>query len=87
MKTICFADEDVSVYIFDDATYVSIQADKTVVGKPTELIIGDCNYYNSNLYKNVIAPEDWQGWKYLYTELDGWTLNPDWVDPTPPVTE
>ena len=81
MKTITRNDNNVSIYLFDDATYVDIQADKTIVGDPVQFIIDDCNDSNTTLYTGVSNPEDWTGWKYLYTEADGWVLNPDWVPP------
>lgn len=81
MKTITRNDNNVSIYLFDDATYVDIQADKTIVGDPVQFIIDDCNDSNTTLFENVSNPENWQGWKYLYTESDGWVLNPDWIDP------
>lgn len=80
MKTLTRNDNNISLYIFDDAKLVSVQADRTVVGSPEELIIADCNSGNVTLHENVTPPEDWTGWKYFF---DGttWTQNPDWVDP------
>lgn len=81
MKTIIRNDNNVSLYLFDDSTYVDIQANKTIVGNPPEFIIADCDDSNATLFENVSNPEDWQPWKYLYTEADGWVLNPDWIPP------
>ena len=87
MKTITRIGTNISLYLFDDATYVDIQSDKTVVGNPVEFVIDDCNDSNATLFEGVGNPEDWKGWKYLYTEEEGWVLNPDWnpyVPPEPP---
>lgn len=84
MKTIVRKDTNVSLYLYDDEIVVDIQSDKTIVGDPPMLIIGDCDSSNAVLFENVSNPEDWQGWKYFYTDADGWVLNPDWNPPTPP---
>ena len=87
MKTICrladFQVPNVSIYLFDDAKPVSIEADRTVIGDPAspELIVMDCNTSNCVLKEGVTEPTDWFGWKYTYTDADGWELNPGWVDP------
>jgi hypothetical protein len=81
MKTIVRNDNNVSLYLFADDKVVDIQADKTVIGNPPELIIADCNTSNATLFEGVTDPGDWTGWKYLYTVEGGWVLNPDWVDP------
>lgn len=89
MKTICrlpdFSVPNVSIYLFSDATPVTIYSDRTVVGpldKP-QFIIADCNDSNCVLKENVNNPDDaWVGWKYTYTDADGWVLNPNWVPPT-----
>ena len=87
MKTICrladFSVPNVSLYLFEDAKPVTIEADRTVVGDPAspDLIIMDCTTSNCVLHEGVTDPADWFGWKYTYTDADGWVLNPDWVDP------
>jgi hypothetical protein len=81
MKTIVRNETNVSLYFFDNAEVVDIQADKTVIGNPPRLIIQDCNASNVTLFEGVTDPSDWTGWKYLYTSADGWTLNPDWTPP------
>lgn len=87
MKTICrladFRVPNVSIYLFEDAKPVSIEADRTVVGDPAnpDLIIMDCKTSNCVLEEGVTDPGDWFGWKYTYTSGGGWVLNPDWVDP------
>lgn len=80
MKTITRNDNNISLYLFADDKALDVQSDKTIVGDPEELIIGDCNSSNVTVHENVTEPDDWFGWKYFY---DGttWTLNPDWVDP------
>lgn len=82
MKTLVRKDSNVSIYLFNDDTYIAITATNVVVGNPARLIIDDCNQSNVHLFENVSNPEAWTGWKYLYTEADGWVLNPDWVSPT-----
>lgn len=87
MKTICrlpdFQVPNVSLYLFDDAKPVSVEADRTVIGDPAnpDLIVMDCNTSNCVLHEGVTNPDDWFGWKYTYTNADGWVLNPGWVDP------
>lgn len=88
MKTICrlpdYSTPNVSIYLFTDDKLVTIYSDRTVVGNLSspDLIIMDCNSSNCILHENVSNPDQWQGWKYLYTTADGWSLNPDWVDPS-----
>jgi hypothetical protein len=81
MKTIVRNETNVSLYLFADDKVVDIQADKTVIGNPPELIIADCNTSNATLFEGVTDPGDWAGWKYLYTAEGGWVLNPDWTPP------
>ena len=81
MKTIVRNGSNVSLYLFEDSEVVNIQADKTVVGNPERLIISDCNTSNATLFESVTNPEEWTGWKYLYTDENGWELNPDWTPP------
>lgn len=83
MKTITFNENNVSVYLFDDETFVDIQSDKTIIGDPVQFIVNDCNDSNATLFENVTNPDKWIGGKYFYTDTDGWVLNPDWDPPTP----
>lgn len=78
MKTICFNENNISIYLFDDTTFVDIQEDKIVIGNPVEYYISDCNKNNTTLFENVTSPDDWIGWKYFYTLKDEWVLNPEW---------
>ena len=39
------------------------------------------------LHEVDVLPEDYADMKYCYTEADGFTLNPDWVDPNAPTQE
>jgi hypothetical protein len=84
MKTIVRNDNNISLYLFADDKFVDVQTDKIVVGNPPELIIADCNSNNATLFEGVTNPKKWTGWKYFYTDGDGWVLNPDWVDPNAP---
>lgn len=81
MKTITRKSTNVSLYLFNDDVVVDVKSNEIVIGNPPEFIIGDCDSSNAVLFENVSNPEDWQGWKYLYTESGGWVLNPDWIDP------
>ena len=87
MKTICrladFDTPNVSLYLFDDSVPVNIEADRTVVGPEANpsFIVLDCTTSNCVLHEGVDDPGDWEGWKYTYTVLDGWQLNPDWNPP------
>ena len=80
MKTITRNDNNISLFLFADDKVIDLQADRTVIGDPEELIVADCNSSNVTVHENVTEPDDWYGWKYFY---DGttWTLNSDWVDP------
>lgn len=81
MKTIVRNETNVSLYLFDDSKSVDVQEDRIVVGNPPELIISDCNSSNATLFEGVASPDEWTGWKYLYTAAGGWELNPAWQPP------
>jgi len=84
MKTIVETnDNNLSTFLLDDSVELVVTATEITVGNPAEYIIGVLNSTNSVVYEGVTAPEDWAGGKYFF---DGttWTLNPNWVDPTPP---
>ena len=76
------------IYLFDDSVPVTIESDRTIIGNLTSptLIIADCNLSNCVLKEGVPNPVDYFGWKYTYTDADGWVLNPNWVPPTPDPT-
>ena len=77
MKTIIETSTDISKYIFEDDTEVSLDSDSIIT---PSLIIADMNSDNAELIENVTPPEDWAGCKYLYADSE-WELNPDWIDP------
>ena len=81
MKTLVKKNSNVSIYLFDDGEYISVETDKVIVGNPVRFIITDCNSTNVNLFENVTDPGDWIGWKYLYTTKNSWELNPNWNPP------
>jgi hypothetical protein len=81
MKTIVRNGTNVSLYLFDDSAYVDIAADKTTIGDPVQFYIDDCTTSNVTLFEGVTNPDEWTGWKYLYTAEGGWVLNPDWTPP------
>lgn len=68
MKTIILKDSKVSIYLFDDDKNIDIANDKITVGKANlpDFYIADCNSENCELVNNVIAPDDWEGHKYIY---------------------
>jgi hypothetical protein len=82
MKTITRNGSNISLYLFEDSEFVQIADDVTTIGNPPVLIVNDCNSSNATLFEDVSDPVDWDGWKYFYTPVDGWVLNPDWVPPT-----
>ena len=81
MKTLVRKEDNVSIYLFDDNKVVKIESNRVVVGDPAEFIIADCNSDNTTLFTNVTTPDEWVGWKYLYTKTGGWELNPNWNPP------
>ena len=84
MKTIVRNDNNVSLYLFPNDTVISQDSSQTVIGTdPVELFIGDCNSSNTTVYENVTSPPSWAGWKYLYTEENGWDLNENWPPAEP----
>ena len=78
MKTL--TKENLSLYLFEDAEPVAMNADNIIVGEPPKLIIADCNSSDTVLHEGVTATTDWAGYKYLF---DGttWTPNSNWVAP------
>lgn len=84
MKTICrladFERPNISLYIFDDDTRVAVGDVSTVVGLPArpDLIIMDCTKDNCVLHEGVEQPIAYKGWKYTYTEEDGWAIDEEW---------
>ncbi len=83
MKTLIKLDSGVSVYIFNDATFISQNSTGTIIGNPIEFSILDCNLNNSKIFENITPPSDWVGCKYFF---DGttWKLNPEYtVEPAP----
>lgn len=85
MKTICRLEDfeagpHVSLYIFADDLQVDIGDEKTVIGDSDSphMIIMDCDKSNCILHTNVEEPDDWRGWKYIYTEDGGWEEFSGW---------
>lgn len=85
MKTIVQKGTNISLYLFPNSETVVVTDDSISVGNPVELTIGDCNSSNTVLVENVTKPTKWKGGNYLYTESDGWTLNPDWSELEAPI--
>ena len=81
MKTIVRNYNNVSLYLFNNDEKLIITENDITVGEPPKFIIADCNSTNVTLFENVADPGDWIGWKYLYTEANGWELNPNWNPP------
>ena len=81
MKTLVRNDTNVSLYIFPDSKSVTIEDNRISVGDPLDFHIGDCNSFNATLFTDVTPPEDWIGCKYLYTQADGWKVDPAYREP------
>ena len=82
MKTIVDKKTAVSIYLFDDDTFVHMGNENIRVGDPVNFYIGDLHNHNAFLHEDIKdAPKDWVGHKYTY---DGttWKANSDWVDPS-----
>ena len=77
MKTIVETGTNLSKYVFDDATELTVNGDNIAT---TQFIIGDLNSANAVVHDGVTPPEDWVGNKY---KLDGttWSDNPKWTEP------
>ena len=64
---------------------IEIGNDRTVIKDASgdeDLIISDLNTSNVNHFTDVSEPEsEYFGYKWFYTEADGWSLNENWVDP------
>ena len=77
--------ENIAIYQFSDDTIIEIGNDKTVIKEASGnevLIISDVNTSNINHFTDVSEPEsEYYGYKWFYTEADGWVLNEKWVDP------
>ena len=84
MKTIVRKESNISIWIFNNSQSVDVQENQTAVGEPVEFFISDCTTSDCDLIEGVTPPSDWDAHKYLYAS-GSWTLNPDWVNPNPPV--
>jgi len=77
--------ENIAIYQFSDDHIIEKGSDRTVIygaGGQEELIISDVNSSNVNHFTDVDEPEsEYYGYKWFYTDADGWTLNEDWIDP------
>lgn len=78
MKTIVENATNQSLYLLADTETVAMNETHIVVGDPARFIVGDCNSGNTTLIEGVTEPAEWVGRKYLYTEADGWALNPNY---------
>ena len=85
MKTLVKKGTNVSLYLLSDDTHVVVKENRIDLGSPVECIIGDCCSADTSLFENVSAPEEWEISKYLYTQENGWQLNPDF--PSEPESE
>lgn len=76
MKTIIENGTNISKYIFEDNIEITQDLYKTIT---PDFIIGDLNFDNSTIHKNVTPPTDWVGCKYLFVN-NTWELNPDYIE-------
>lgn len=83
MKTIVRNDNNVSLFLLPNDTVITQDANQIVVGDPVQFYIADYNTNNTTVYENVTSPPSWSGWKYLYTEENGWDLNENWPPAEP----
>lgn len=74
MITITFNDNNLSAYLFDDGYNLTSTEDNISCD---HFIIGDMNSSNATIHTGVIAPEDWEGARYLF-DGKGWTVNSKW---------
>jgi len=75
MITITFNDNNQSAYLFDDEHNLTSTEDNISC---EHFIIGDMNSSNATIHTGVIAPEDWEGGRYLFDGKD-WTVNSKWA--------
>ena len=75
MITITFNDSNLSAYLFDDEHNLSSTEDNISC---EHFIIGDMNSSNATIHTGVVAPEDWEGGRYLFDGKD-WTVNIKWA--------
>ena len=80
MKTL--TKDNLSLYLVEDNDTLVLTEENITVGDPARFIIGDCTSENTVLHEGVSNLEDWYPGKYFYDNTT-WTLNPDWVEPTP----
>lgn len=81
MKTIVENSTNESIFLFADSEHVTLGNEKASIGSPERKIISCVNSSSHTLFEDVAEPEDFWGHKYLYTESNGWELNPSFVDP------
>lgn len=90
MKTIVTLADNLSRYIFDDASSVTFETRQVVInGEAMDLpytmtpsfTISDLHAGNAVIHENVTPPADWIGTKYFY-ENGVWSLNPDYEEMT-----
>jgi hypothetical protein len=78
MKTLIKLDSNLSVYVFDDAEFISQNLTSTTIGNPVKFYILDCNTDNSKIIDNVTPPTDWVGSKYTFVNKK-WAINSEYV--------
>tara|TARA_B100001741_G_scaffold84013_1_gene68263 strand:- start:2438 stop:2686 length:249 start_codon:yes stop_codon:yes gene_type:complete len=81
MKTLVENSTNEAIYLFADSEHVTLGAEKVSIGDPERKIISCANSSTHALFEDVAEPEDFWSHKYLYTESNGWELNPSFVDP------
>lgn len=79
MKTIIETETGISKYVFPSNAPITVHA--THIETPVFNIM-DMNSGNASIVETGSVPADWYGCKYIYN--DGWSLNPDFEEQTPP---
>lgn len=68
MKTLIRNEDGISIYLFDDAEVLVFAETEIVVGDPVKFIIGDRNSGNTTLCEGISAPDDWEPWRYKFSD-------------------
>ena len=79
--------------IFKDSNICTDKSDQEIILSSRRTKFSNTLFSNVTNSKNAYiaqvdsVPEDFVSQKYIYTEQNGFELNPEWVDPDAPVVE